>query len=45
MNLPDGAKMRLGKGSIQQIAYSSDSRSLAAAGSLGIWIHDAGDRR
>ena len=42
LNLPDGVKMRLGKGAIQQIAYSPDSRILAAGGSLGIWIYDAG---
>ncbi len=38
--LPEGAKARLGKGSIKQIAYSPNGRHLAAAGSAGIWIYD-----
>ena len=38
--LPEGAKARLGKGNIKQIAYSPNGRHLAAAGSAGIWIYD-----
>ena len=38
--LPEGAKARLGKGSIKQIAYSPNGMHLAAAGSAGIWIYD-----
>ncbi|RKU23919.1 hypothetical protein C6499_17600 [Candidatus Poribacteria bacterium] len=38
--LPEGAKARLGKGSITQIAYSPNGMHLAAAGSAGIWIYD-----
>ena len=38
--LPEGAKARLGKGSIKQIAYSPNGTHLAAAGSAGIWIYD-----
>ena len=38
--LPEGAKARLGKGSIKQIAYSPKGMHLAAAGSAGIWIYD-----
>ena len=38
--LPGGAKARLGKGSIKQIAYSPNGIHLAAAGSAGIWIYD-----
>lgn len=40
INLPRGAKARLGKGSISDIAYSPDGKRLAVAGSLGIWIYD-----
>ena len=39
--LPEGAKARLGKGAISEIAYSSDSRRLAVASSIGIWLYDA----
>ncbi len=38
--LPEGAKARLGKGSINKIAYSPDGTHLAAAGSAGIWVYD-----
>ena len=38
--LPEGAKARLGKGGIKQIAYSPNGMRLAAAGSAGIWIYD-----
>jgi len=38
--LPEGAKARLGKGNIKQIAYSPNGMHLAAAGSAGIWIYD-----
>ena len=40
-HLPEGAKVRLGKGSISEIAYSPDGRHLAIGGSIGIWIYDA----
>ena len=39
--LPEGAIARLGKGSIDQIAYSPDSAVLAVVSSIGIWIYDA----
>ena len=39
-NLPDGAKARLGKGWISDIAYSPDGTRLAVASSIGIWIYD-----
>ena len=35
--LPDGAKMRLGKGRISELAYSPDGTWLAVASSIGIW--------
>ncbi len=40
-HLPKGAKARLGKGYINEIAYSPDSNCLAVASSIGIWIYDA----
>ena len=41
LSLPDGAKMRVGKGQIYSVAYSPDSRRIAAASSIGVWIYDA----
>ena len=38
--LPEGAKARLGKGSIGEIQYSPDGTRLAIAGSIGIWLYD-----
>ena len=49
-SLPQGAKARLGKGwifdiayspSMVQIAYSPDGTRLAVASSIGIWLYDA----
>ena len=40
-NLPEGARARLGKGHIGEIAYSPDGNRLAVASSIGIWIYDA----
>ncbi len=42
LSLPDGAKMRIGKGRINFVSYSPDSRRIAAASSIGVWIYDAG---
>ena len=39
--LPEGAKARLGKGKISDIAYSPDGTRLAAASRIGIWLYDA----
>ena len=39
-HLPDGAKMRLGKGRANEIAYSPDGTKLAVASDIGIWIYD-----
>ena len=39
-NLPEGAKVRLGKGRIYDIAYSPDGTRLVVAGSIGIWLYD-----
>ena len=38
--LPAGAKARLGKGTINEIAYSPDGTRLAVAGGIGIWVYD-----
>jgi len=38
---PDKPFARLGKGTINQIAYSPDGKLLAVAGSVGIWLYDA----
>ena len=40
-HLPEGAKARLGKGTINEIAYSPDGRRLAVASGIGTWIYDA----
>ena len=39
-HLPDGAKARLGKGSINEIKYSPDGTMLAVATNIGIWLYD-----
>ena len=39
--LPEGAKMRLGKGKINDITFSRDGTQFAVATTIGIWIYDA----
>ena len=39
-SLPEGAKVRLGKGSVMEIAYSPDGNVFAVASSAGIWLYD-----
>ena len=39
--LPEGAKMRLGKGWIKDITFSPDGTQFAVATMIGIWIYDA----
>ncbi len=39
--LPEGAKLRLGKGQINEITYSPDGTKLAVASVIGIWIYNA----
>ena len=39
-SLPEGAKARLGKGTINEIQYSPDGTRLAVASSIGIWLYD-----
>ena len=41
LGLPDGVKMRIGRGSVHSVDYSPDGRRIAAASSVGIWIYDA----
>ena len=40
-HLPEGAKIRLGKGWIRDIAFSPDGAQFAVATTIGIWIYDA----
>ncbi len=39
--LPEGAKMRLGKGVVNNITFSRDGTQFAIATTIGIWIYDA----
>ena len=39
-HLPEDAKLRLGKGKVNEIQYSPDGRQRAVASSIGIWIYD-----
>ena len=41
LSLPEGAKARIGKGEITEVAFSPDSNRLAVASSIGIWIYNA----
>ena len=38
--LPEGAKWRIGRGAMQELAYSPDGTRLAVASSIGIWLYD-----
>ena len=38
--LPEGAKARVGKGYVYDIAFSPDGTQLAVASSIGVWIYD-----
>ncbi len=40
LGLPEGAKARLGKGSIEDIAISPSGKQLAVASMIGIWLYD-----
>ena len=39
-HLPDGAKARIGKGTVNDLSYSPDSTILAVASSTGTWLYD-----
>ena len=41
LHLPEGAIVRLGKGRINEVAYSPDGSQLAVASGIGIWLYDA----
>ncbi len=43
--LPEGAKMRLGKGEINDIKFSPDGNLLAVGTSIGVWIYDVHSRK
>ena len=38
--LPEGAKTRVGKGFVHDIAFSPDNTQLAIGSSIGVWIYD-----
>ena len=40
-DLPEGAKAKIGKGSIESFAYSPDGVRLACASETGIWMYNA----
>ena len=40
IRLPDGARARLGKGTLSDVVYSPDGTRLGIAGNLGIWVYD-----
>ena len=44
-HLPEGAKMRLGKGEINDIKFSPDGTQLAVGTSIGIWIYEVHSRK
>lgn len=39
--LPEGAKVRLGKGTINAIEYSPDGSRFIVGSSIGVWVYDA----
>ena len=39
-HLPEGAKLRLGKGKINDVKYSPDGNQRAVASSIGVWIYE-----
>ena len=42
LRLPEGVKVRLGKGRLtENLAYSPDGTHLAVTSSIGIWLYDA----
>ena len=44
-HLPEGALARLGKGTVEAVAFSPDGQVLAVAGSIGIWLYDVATSR
>ena len=39
-NLPEGATLRIGQGTVHDLAYSPDGSRLAVASSIGVWLYD-----
>ena len=44
-SLPNGAVARFGKGTIGQVAFSSDGQHLAVASGIGVWLYDVATLR
>lgn len=44
-NLPEDAKVRLGKGKIIEMQYSPDGKLLAVASGIGVWLYDVTTHR
>ena len=40
-HLPEHATLRLGKGSVEDVTFSSDGKRLYVDSSIGIWTYDA----
>ncbi|MYI93405.1 hypothetical protein F4083_03655, partial [Candidatus Poribacteria bacterium] len=40
LNLPDGVKLRIGKGSVNELTYSPDGAILAVVTATSIWLYD-----
>lgn len=43
--LPEGAKLRIGKGELNDIKFTPDGNRVAVATDIGIWIYDAHTRK
>ena len=43
--LPEGAKLRIGKGQLNDIKFAPDGNRVAVATDIGIWIYDAHTRK
>ena len=41
LSLPDGVKMRIGRGGVYSVDYSPNGERIAVAGTIGVWIYDA----
>ena len=44
-HLPEGVLARLGKGTVEAVAFSPDGQVLAVASSIGIWLYDVATYR
>ncbi len=41
VGLPNGAKIRFGRGKINQVKFFPDGKRLAVVSSIGVWVYDA----